>query len=91
MLILLLHMGYVTNGITFCMHTIPGISSLLKPLEAVISSKFIPALTGRFISDDERALLALPIRLGGLGIVDPQTVLILNLLLLKRLPLPWWV
>ena len=29
---------------------------------------------GRFISDDERALLALPIRLGGLGIVDPQTV-----------------
>ena len=59
------------------------------PLEAVISSKFIPALTGRFISDDERALLALPIRLGGLGIVDPQLVfLILNLLLLKRLPLP---
>ena len=56
------------------MCTIPGISSLLEPLEAVISSKFIPALTGRFISDDERALLALPIRLGGLGIVDSQTV-----------------
>ena len=34
----------------------------------------IPALTGRFISDDERALLALSIRLGGLGIVDRQTV-----------------
>ena len=66
-------MGYVTNGHTF-LRTIPGISSLLEPLEAVISSKFIPALTGRFISDDERALLALPIRLGGLGIVDPQTV-----------------
>ena len=56
------------------MCTIPGIFSLLEPLEAVISSKFIPALTGRFISDDERALLALPIRLGGLGIVDSQTV-----------------
>ena len=53
------------------MHTIPGISSLLKPLEVVISPKFIPALTGRLVSEDERALLALPIRLGGLGIVDP--------------------
>ena len=62
------------NKWTYFLRTIPGISSLLEPLEAVISSKFIPALTGRFISDDERALLALPIRLGGLGIVDPQTV-----------------
>ena len=43
-------------------------------MEAVISSKFIPALTDRFISGDESALLALPIRLGGLGIVDPQSV-----------------
>ena len=29
---------------------------------------------GRFVSNDERALLALPIRMGGLGIIDPQTV-----------------
>ena len=56
------------------MRTIPGISSLLKPLEVVISSKFIPTLTGRLVSDVERALLALPIRLGGVGIIDPQTV-----------------
>ena len=62
------------NKWTYFLHTIPGISSLLQPLEVVISSKFIPALTGRLVSDDERALLALPIRLGGLGIVDPQTV-----------------
>ena len=42
--------------------------------------------------DDERALLALPIRLGGLGIVDPQTVSDseFNLLPLRRLPLLWW-
>ena len=71
-------------------YTIPGISSLLKPLEAVISSKFIPALTGRFVSSDERALLALPIRMGGLGIIDPRLFLILNLLLRKRLLFPWW-
>ena len=36
--------------------------------------KILPALTGRLFSKDERGLLALPIRLGGLGIVDPQTV-----------------
>ena len=29
---------------------------------------------GRLVSKDERGLLALPIGLGGLGIVDPQTV-----------------
>ena len=29
---------------------------------------------GRVVSAEERALLALPIRLGGLGIVDPQSV-----------------
>ena len=40
----------------------------------MISLKFIPALVGRAVSAEERALLALPIRLGGLGIVDPQTV-----------------
>ena len=62
------------DWMTYSLRTIPGISSLLKPLEAVISSKFIPALTGRFVSNDERALLALPIRMGGLGIIDPQNV-----------------
>ena len=62
------------NKWTYFLRTIPGISSLLKPLEIVISSKFIPALTARLVSDDERALLALPIRLGGLGIADPQTI-----------------
>ena len=46
----------------------------MKPLEIVISSKFIPDLTARLVSDDERALLALPLRLGGLGIADPQTI-----------------
>ena len=56
------------------MRTISGISELLKPLEEVIALKFIPALVGRAVSAEERTLLALPVRLGGLGIVDPQTV-----------------
>ena len=46
----------------------------MKPLEAVISSKFVPALTNRLVNEVERDLLALPIRLGGLGIVNPQAV-----------------
>lgn len=43
-------------------------------MEVVISSKFIPTLTGRLVSDVERAMLTLPIRLGGVGIINPQTV-----------------
>ena len=62
------------NKWIYFLRTIPGISELLKPLEEVISLKFIPALVGRAVSAEERALLALPIQLGGLGIVDPQTV-----------------
>ena len=65
-------MACVINGLV--LHTIPRVSELLKPLEEVITLKFIPALVGRAVSVEERALLALPIRLGGLGIVDPQTV-----------------
>ena len=50
------------------------ISHLLQPLEDIIRTKFIPALTGRPApNDDLRALLALPCRLGGLGLVNPTS------------------
>ena len=62
------------NKWTYFLRTIPEISFFLRPLEVVISSKFIPALTGRLVNNDERDLLALPVRLGGLGIVNPQTI-----------------
>ena len=46
-----------------------NISELFQPLEDTIRKRFLPALTGRKPpSDDERAVLALPARLGGLGI-----------------------
>ena len=47
----------------------------LQPLEDVIRDKFFPAITekGAF-SDTERALLALPVRLVGLGIVNPTAI-----------------
>ena len=57
------------------MRTIPDISELLKPLENVIRLKLLPALTeGRACSADERVLLSLPMRHGGLGIIDPSKI-----------------
>ena len=49
------------------------LSSFLVPLELIIRSKLIPALTCRPPpSDLERNLLALPARLGGMAIPDPS-------------------
>ena len=56
------------------LRTIPNISDFLHPLESTIIKEFIPALTGRSISDLERDLFALPVRLGGLGLCDPSTI-----------------
>ena len=50
------------------MRTIKDISDLIKPLDDVISNKFIPALFGTGISASERELFALPIKEGGLGL-----------------------
>ena len=57
---------------TYLSRTIPDISTLLQPLEDAIHQYLIPALTGRPpCSDEERDLLALPVRLGGMGISNP--------------------
>ncbi len=53
---------------SFVQRTIPGISHLFQPLEDVIRENFILAVIGRKVSDVERKFLALPIRLGGIGI-----------------------
>ena len=51
--------------------TVPNIGNLLQPLEEVIRRKFLPSLTGQnAFNDVTRDLLALPIRLGGLGIAN---------------------
>ena len=53
--------------------TIPDISDLLKPLENTIRTCFLTSLTGQnALSDDMRTLLSLPVRLGGLGIINPS-------------------
>ena len=46
-------------------------------MEDAIQQKLIPAITGRPpCSRDERTLLALPARLGGLGLADPTSIAI---------------
>jgi len=55
--------------------TILNISHLLEPVEVALQQDFIPALTGRHAcSREERELLALQVRLGGLGIQNPAIV-----------------
>ena len=58
----------------YLMRTVPNITGLLQPLEDVIRHWFLPSLTGRInFSDNQRELLALPARLGGLGIINPTS------------------
>ncbi len=59
---------------TYISRTIPDIQDLLQPLEVAIHQHFIPALTGReACSAAERDLLALPVRLGGMGLAIPMS------------------
>jgi hypothetical protein len=56
----------------FLQRTVPNIATAFEPLESIIREKFIPALLGgHLVSDAERALLSLPGRNGGFGIVNP--------------------
>ena len=75
------HAAYATftHGLSsqwnYLLRTIPDISDLIAPLEKVIHQTFIPALTGRPPpSKHECDLLALPARLGGLGLTNPTTL-----------------
>ena len=56
---------------SFAQRTIADIGHLFQPLEDVIRAEFIPAIVGRKISDFEREIMALPVRFGGIGILNP--------------------
>jgi len=56
---------------TYYLRTLPDIEELLIPLEHVISRVFIPAITDHICTDAERNLIALPVRMGGLGLENP--------------------
>ena len=62
----------LTSRWTYLARTTPNIDGLIKPLEETIRKMFLPHLTGQnAFNDNERDLLALPARLGGLGIINP--------------------
>ena len=57
------------HKISFYMRTISGAFTQFKRLDEVVQSEFIPVITGGvFCNEMERKLIALPPKLGGLGI-----------------------
>ena len=59
---------------TYFMRTLPDIENLLQPLERAISDVLIPSLIGRNCSEAEHDLVALPVRMGGLGLINPSVI-----------------
>ena len=57
---------------TYILRTLPNITNILKPLDEIITNEFIPALFGTNISLDEREILSLPVKEGGLGLQSPS-------------------
>ena len=53
---------------TYFVRTIPNIAENLQPLDDVINNHFIPALFGNDITTNEREILSLPIKEGGMGL-----------------------
>ena len=50
------------------MQTIHHMNTYFKPLDEIITKKFLPALMGSIVSDDERDLYSLPVKDGSLEI-----------------------
>ena len=63
------------HKMTYFIRTIPGLTSILKPLDDYLTEHFIPAITeGHILSEADRKLISLPVRFGGLGIPIYQEV-----------------
>ena len=55
----------------FTQRTIENSAQFFAPLENTIREKLIPAIIGKQVSDFERKLLSLPLRYGGIGLLNP--------------------
>ena len=67
-----LHFIHIKGKWQFIMRTVDNVGKLFQPIEDIITEKLIPALTDRsHCSIEERKLLSLPTRYGGLNIVNP--------------------
>ena len=56
---------------TYFLRTLPDIDTLLERLVRALAEVLIPSITERNCSPAERDLLELPVRLGGLGFLNP--------------------
>ena len=54
------------------LRTLPDIEDLLEPLERAIADVLIPSITDHHCTKSERDLLALPVRMVGLGLINPR-------------------
>ena len=59
---------------TYFLRTLQDIEDLLIPLERAVADMLIPSITGHTCTREERDLLALPVRMGGLGLINPSQV-----------------
>jgi hypothetical protein len=60
---------------SYFLRTIPRFKDELPPVEQAIRDHLIPALTeGVLISDEDRDLLALPLKYGGLGLINVMDI-----------------
>jgi hypothetical protein len=57
---------------SYLLRVVPGAHTELKTLEEAIATRFLPAVLGGHITDDERAVFSLPARMGGMGVRDPS-------------------
>ena len=57
---------------TYFLRTLPDLEDLLAPLERAIADVLIPSITGHYCTQGERDLLALPVRMGGMGLTNPS-------------------
>jgi len=73
---------------SYVSRTIPGAEEEFSDLEDSIRHLFLPALLGRPVSDDERELLSIPARFGGMGISNPSSLAPFSLELSRELCLP---
>ena len=56
---------------TYFLRNLPDIAPFLEPLERAIADLLVPAITEHVTTQEERDLLEIPVRLGGLGLVNP--------------------
>ena len=58
----------------YSLRTLQDIEDLLIPLERAVADTLIPSTTGHTCTREERDLLALPVRMGRLGLINPSQV-----------------